>query len=767
MGDELVCNYPEASEEADPSVQRGASRLLLLERIALLVILLGAAAFRLWKINQNGYGNLYYAAAVRSMLQSGVNFVFGSFDPAGFVTLDKPPVALWIQTASAALFGYSGLSLLVPQALVGVGSVLILYWLVRRVAGAGAALVAALVLAITPISVAVDRDNLPDTALVFVLLLAAWAWSRAVETGRWRSLLVAAALVGVGFNVKMLAAFVVLPAFCLLYLAYAPGGWWKRIGRLTGATIALMAVSLTWIAAVAATPADYRPYIGGSKTNSALELAVGYNGLGRIFGGLGNFRRGRGDRPPPRTQDSDPEGKAKTGEDEQKAGHDGPPDPAGGSFPPFLPVGPGSGPPPWVQGPGGPPGGPPGERFEGPPGGFGGAPGIQRFAEPQLAGQITWLFPLALVGGAAAAGRARWRRPVDPILAALLLWGGWLVTHWVVFSWAQGIFHEYYTTMMAPALAALAGIGMVAIWREWFHGGRWRGVFFVAALLLTAGWQGFVVYRFPDVRTWLLPTILGGVALGTVAALAARWLPRRWRVASWMMPAAGIGFAALLVGPVFWSLACLTRPLNATMPAGGPSRFAGRFPGRPGGPPPFAFEARAERNSRLIAFLRANHHGERMFVAAPASMTVAPIIIETGEPAVALGGFMGGDPIVTREDFAHMVEEGQVRFVLIGGPGGRFGRGRNRQPGPPPALPGGAAPPGGMPDPPATNEVMDWVRAHGKEVDRRLWQPEEPAEGTDPDAGTDGRRFRGPWRGMERLYDCRPELGLSDVLTLR
>ena len=226
------------------------------------------------------------------MLESWSNFFFGSFDPAGFVTVDKPPVAIWIQAASAKLLGFRGVSLLLPEALMGTASVLLTYRLVRRVFGAAAGLLAGLILAITPICVAVDRDNLPDPALVFVLLLAAWALSIAAETGRLKPLLLSAALVGVGFNIKMLAAFVVLPTFYLCYLVAAPINWRSRLVHLVAATMMVVAVSLSWSIAVELTPKSRRPYIGGSRNNSALDLALGYNGLGRVLGGSGNFRPG-------------------------------------------------------------------------------------------------------------------------------------------------------------------------------------------------------------------------------------------------------------------------------------------------------------------------------------------------------------------------------------------------------------------------------------------------------------------------------------------
>jgi 4-amino-4-deoxy-L-arabinose transferase-like glycosyltransferase len=809
MGDERASISPSTTQPGPSPRQPPRRKRLLLEGVGLAAVLLCAAGLRLWNIDQNGYGNSYYAAAVRSMLANGTNFVFGSFDPAGFLTIDKPPGAVWIQAASVALFGYSGRSLLIPQALMGVASVVLTYLLVRRVAGTGAGLLAGLIVAVTPVSVAVDRDNLPDTALVLVLLLAAWAMSRAVETGGLRSLLAAVALVGIAFNVKMLAAFVVLPTFYLLYLVGAPGRWRTRLGHLTIATGMLAAVSLAWVAVVELTPKDRRPYIGGSKNNSALELAVGYNGLGRVFGGLGNFgprggpprggpppwgagpaRDGEGRNGPGRGADrqpDDPEARRQPEGDGPPPGFPpGPPPGASDAFPPFPPDGPPDGPgpdlppddprspgfvgPPPSPGPGGPPGfpgpggPPPGRGPGGPPGpgGFGGTPGPLRFAGGRLAGQIAWLFPLALVG-VLAAGRFRWGAPRDPAAVAVFLWAGWLLTHLVVFSGAQGIFHEYYATVMAPAVAALAGIAVAGLWRPWFDRGGWRGWLLPAALLLTGAWQVFLLKNnYPDAQRWLLPAVATGVGVTSLAMIGLRWFSGYRGVKLSAKLAAGVSLAVLLVGPLSWSLATLVRPGNAVMPAAPePTLFSDR-PDR-GPPMMMPIDAAPDRESRLVDFLRANRREERFLVVAPSVGAVAPIIIATGEPAVALGGFLGADPVVTKDDFARMVEDGQVRFVFAGGRGGPPGPPGMGPPGGGIPPPGGGPPPGpgGPPGGSENAEVFAWVREHGKEVDPRLWRSEESADGPRPE-GPGRRGRRGPGRGMERLYDCRPELGLLD-----
>lgn len=186
---------------------------------ALVIVLALAAVLNFYQLDRVGYANTYYAAAVRSMTENWHAFFFNSFDPAGFVTIDKPPLGFWFQVVSAKILGYSAFSLLLPQALAGVLSVLVLYQLVKRWYGPFAGVIAALVLAISPVAVVDNRNNIIDSTLTLFLLLSAWAVIHAVETGRLRWLLLTGALVGLAFNIKMLEAYLVVPALGLVYEA--------------------------------------------------------------------------------------------------------------------------------------------------------------------------------------------------------------------------------------------------------------------------------------------------------------------------------------------------------------------------------------------------------------------------------------------------------------------------------------------------------------------------------------------------------------------
>ncbi|MBW0119412.1 ArnT family glycosyltransferase, partial [Pseudonocardia abyssalis] len=245
-------------------------------------------------LDANGWANSYYAAAVQAMSQDWTAFLFGSLDSANAITVDKPPASLWAMALSARILGFSTWSMLVPQALMGVGTVALLHAAVRRVAGPGAALVAGTVMALTPVAVLMFRFNNPDALLVLLMVGAAYATVRAVERAGTRWSVLAGVLIGFAFLAKMLQGFLVLPAFVLVYLVAAPTGLRRRLWQLLLAGVAVVVSAGWWIALVELWPADSRPYIGGSETNSALELALGYNGLGRILGGSGNMGGGIG-----------------------------------------------------------------------------------------------------------------------------------------------------------------------------------------------------------------------------------------------------------------------------------------------------------------------------------------------------------------------------------------------------------------------------------------------------------------------------------------
>ncbi|MEW2401873.1 glycosyltransferase family 39 protein [Streptomyces sp. NPDC046862] len=427
---------------------------------ALGLILVLAALLHGWALGSLGWANSYYSAAVKSMGQSWTNFLFGSYDPAGVVTVDKPPAALWPQVISTKIFGLHGWAMILPQVIEGVAAVLVLHRTVRRWAGEGAALTAALVFTLTPITVAINRDNNPDTLLVLFLVSAAYALTRALRAeGRAATWWLCASgfLIGCGFLTKMLAAWMVVPAFAVAWLVAGSGAWIPRVGRLLGAGAVLAASSLWWVAMVALWPAD-RPYIGGSEDGSAWDLVVGYNGLGRVFG-------------------SDSGGQGPMG--------------GGISFGGAAGLG---------------------RLFNDQVG------GQISWLLPACAVALAVAVVCAVLrrrGGlpdSAVLPASGW-----------LLWGTWLVVCAAVFSTQQGIFHPYYTTQLGPAIAALCGGLLAALVRVHRAGLRWTLWVGAAAVAVSAVWAATLVRRTPDWNGWLVwPVLLAGCVAIALLLLARR-----------------------------------------------------------------------------------------------------------------------------------------------------------------------------------------------------------------------------------------------------
>jgi len=736
------------------------------ERAALAAILVATGVLGLARIGSLGYANTYYAAAVRSMLESWHNFFFVSFDPGGFVSVDKPPAGYWIQTASAKLLGFHGWSILLPQALAGVVSVLVLFLLVRAAFGPMAGLVAAAALALTPVAIADNRNNTVDSLLVLTLLLAAAAVLRAVATGRLRWLLLGMMLVGAGFNIKMLEAYLALPALVALYFFAAPLRWRTRVWHLAIAGIVLLAVSLSWSLAVDLTPPALRPYVGSSQHNSEIELAFGYNGVQRILGM----------RPPGAPRGGRPAANAAIA----------PTEPETGAPPAVTPGSP--------AGPAGAAGfGPPGG---GPPGFVQGSASLLRLFDQQLAGQASWLLPLAVAGAAAAVAlsarrdRPLHRLPVSSRQAHLMLWGIWLLTCAGFFSVAS-FFHPYYLVMLAPPVAALAGIGfggLFAAARRTAAAG-WTLAFL---LLVTGATQVYLLRPYPQWSSRLAAPVLLLCLLGASAIALALLLRRRRDFPMALAAGATLGLVGVLLVPAVWSILTVTQGDGGGMPAGGPagaSFFGPQVPALAGGrldlpasPPPGTAGPPLESQSQgtLLAYLQEHRAGALFLAAVPSAMEAAPLIIQTGQPIMAIGGFSGSDPILTADQIAGDVAKGTVKFFLLPSRGlaGAIGPIPSLGSLPPPLPPGagfppaapGGAPPGFVSPPPSPpgpgffaqiepglppfggpgpgflglgGEAERWVTANCNVVPAADWQQSGSGQ---------GRFGLGP--GGEQLYAC-------------
>ncbi len=490
------------------------SRERVWELLTLGSVVLTAGALRFVNIAALGYANHYYSAAVEAMMQSWHNFFFAAAEPGGSVTVDKPPVGLWFQVLSARIVGLNTLGVLLPEIIAGLLSVILVYYLVRRWFGHAAGVIAGLVLAVTPVVVATDRNNTIDSILIFTLLLAAWAFIRATETAKLRYLLLGTAIVGIAFNIKMLQAYLPLPAFFALYFFGAKKKLLPKLGNLTVATLLLLAISFSWATVVDMTPATQRPYVGSSSSNSEMSLIFGYNGLDRLIG----MRFGRGA-------------------------------PSLSSFISGL-----------LQTPSNVRGG-----FGGGFGGGTGRPGLLRLIVPPLSKETSWLLPLGLFAALLLAFRTRLRWPVAAQHQALVLWGGWLITGAVFFSIA-GFFHEYYLSMLAPPLAALVGIGMIELWHLRDKRPRIALVLLIAGAGLTLGEQYVTASAFA--LPWWLPVAVLFVAVGALMLVPVFQQIKPVAVAGYMFVVAG-----LLLTPAIWSgLTTLNSSANQSLP----SAYGGR-----------------------------------------------------------------------------------------------------------------------------------------------------------------------------------------------
>ena len=745
MTTQITTTTPPMARE---DVQGAASHALPWKRFGLVGVLLIAALANGFRLTQEGYANPYYDAAVQNMLRSWRNFFFVGFD--NFVSVDKPPLGFWVQAASAKLFGFSAWSVLLPQAVAGVLSVLLVYVLVRRPFGAVAGLLAALVLAVTPASIAVNRNNTIDALLVLTTLAAAWCVSRAAERGQLRWLIAGFALVGLGFNIKMLQAYLVLPALLLVYLvARSAGRWPLRLVQLGIATIVLLVVSFSWATVVELTPASARPYVGSTQNNSVYGLIFGYNGLQRLLGPtFGNRAAGgtaTGATPGTvgaQTGDGNgqlsPVGQLPTGADGQLPPFGTLPTGAnGGIFPPF---------------PGGSGGGGAGYGANFGPGGTfeTGNPGVLRLLNTQLAGQIGWLLPLAVIGLLAAAWQLLTRRMGDavqsgteegprragirrlfarPLTArgqSLVLWGTWFVTVAAFFSVAKE-FHRYYLSMLAPAVAALVGIGVVALWGAYRRGGL-LGWLLPVALVCTVTVQGVILRAYPQWSTRLTPVIVGCCALAAVVLLVARARPSltgRPVVGRSTVAAATLGMLALLIAPTVWAAIPIAEGHSfGLLPAAGPATGFG--PGSGAGPrrqnQP---DNLGGADPMLVSYLKAHQGDATYLVAGQSANTVAAFALAANEPVIALGGFLGSDPVFTTDRLASLVGDGSVRYFLLM------------------QFPGGAgAIPGGFPG--ASSGATSWVTDHCTAVRGTAWQ------GSATGTANGGFNFA----QLQTLYDC-------------
>ncbi|MGP9037158.1 ArnT family glycosyltransferase [Bacillus stercoris] len=622
---------------------------------ALILILLTAAFLNMYNIWQDDTVNQYYLAAVKSMTQSFHNFFYASFDPSGFVTVDKPPVVLWVQTIFALIFGVHTWSVILPQALAGVGSVFLLYRMIKPTFGVGAARIAALVMALTPIAAAVSRTNNIDSMLVFTLLLGSACLLKAVKQGKLVWLLTAFALIGLAFNMKMMQAFMVLPAFVIFYLIASRVALKKKIGSLILSLVLLTGLSLSWAVAVDSISPSSRPYVGSSQTNSVLELAFGYNGTERLLGqttGLakGDMNAAGGGNMQNQDNMQAPNGNGSSfsqNGNQSFGNHSQAPQPPNGQT--GASNGGGGTPPTGGNGPGnGGPGGGGGKSMNM----FGtGDAGPLRLFQSALSGQISWMLPFALIG--LLGGIVSWyrdRRGQAAEMKETLFWTAWLVPVAGFFSIA-GFFHQYYLIMLAPPIAALSGIGWHSMYRLYKNNKDWSSYLLPAAVLITSAFQVYILSAYTSQIGSVWMYVLGLLGLGITLALL--MLKRNHPFSKQLT---FLSLCILLLTPVYWSATPLLYGGNSVLPESGPQLKSSANGGN-------MFSS--EVDSGLLSYLRKHNTGEEYLFATLTTVTAAPYIINENESVMAMGGFNGTDPILAVSELKKLIKEGKVKYFLL------------------------------------------------------------------------------------------------------
>nr|WP_315971318.1 glycosyltransferase family 39 protein [Paenibacillus sp. N3.4] len=619
------------------------------------------------------------------------------------MTVDKPPVTFWVQTLSAYVFGVHGWSVILPQALAGVGSVLLMYFLIKPTFGKTSARLASLAFACTPIAAAVSRTNNVDSMLVFTLVLATWMLFRGIRGSKWGWVAAAFGMIGVAFNMKMLQAYMVIPAFYLFYLFASKVNWKSKLKVLAGSTAVLIVLSLSWAVIVDSIPQDKRPYMGSSQTNSVLELAFGYNGVSRLTGDKG---QGGGARPNSsqmqqedsrdghsvsRITDSNEVVPNSTNDDganivqEDGSKSDGTNTVQGGQtgF-----AGKGQAPPDdglrgrfGDDGQGGRPGG------QGVGGAFNtGTAGPLRLFQSALSGQISWLLPFAVLGALALLMGIRRKTKLTDKQFETLFWIAWLLPAAAFFSVA-GFFHQYYLIMLAAPIAALVGAGWTELWHLYQDRTSWRKWLLPAAVAITTAFEVYILtpYNGTIGSGWAI----GVGAAGAVATLILVIAAKKQKLAHM---AAILGILALLAAPLYWAATPLLYGGNSMLPEAGPNlkQSPGGGFSRMGGS--------SEVNSQLLDYVTKNNTGETYLFGVSRATEASSYIIQTGKAVMAMGGFSGSDPILTVDKLKQMVANKEIKFFLISS--GGFGGG------------GGGT----------SSEVTTWIKEHSTEVPKTEYQ---------------------------------------------
>ena len=616
-------------------------------------LLLFMSIFYLWNLTINGMANSYYAAAAQAASTSWLAWLFGSLDAANFVSVDKPPISMMIMGLFGRLFGFSSWSMLLPHALAGIATVVLVYLVVRRWYGARAGLITGAVMALTPAAALMFRFNNPDSFLTLFLTASAYSFLRAFEGNKpvlWLSL--AGLFTGFAFNTKMLQGLLLLPIMTIIYISFARPKFTTRMWPLGVAGRVTIVSTLWWSILVWLTPAVSRPWVGSTSDNSIWSLIFGYNGFGRLLGDGG----GPGGRP---------DGMMQMGA--QAASQTASPT-AQLMMPPIGMMGGSFGAGGHGNGPGGV--------------GFGGETGVLRIFNESFGPNIAWLIPVALISAGLVIWLLRRAPRHNKERIGVLLWLGWLLMHIVIFSMTSGTIHPYYVVTMAPAVAALVGIGAPYIWQAYTRRTKVAWILPLSIALTTI--LSIIMLGYSNYWPWLMWLVM--IAGGVATILTLLLLPQTKRLKQIIL---GLAITAGMAAPIVFSVSTVATAHSGSIPTAGPGASAMSNTNNE--------SARAE--STLVSFLLENRHGTTWLAAVNSANESAPIQLSSGQPVMAIGGFNGSDSTLTLSQFKQLVHQGKIRYYVLnsiheksGGPSGISGPGGN-------------------------SEILSWVKSAGSKVD--------------------------------------------------
>jgi 4-amino-4-deoxy-L-arabinose transferase-like glycosyltransferase len=579
-------------------------------------LLAGSAVLYSWNLTSTGMSD-YYATAAKSMALSWRAFFFGAFDPNSTITLDKLSGFLLPQALSVRIFGFSPWALAFPQVLEGLVTIAVTYYVVRRWIGPVGGLIAATVLAFTPLLVSMFSHPMEDSMLTMFTVLAIGFWQRNIESGKLRYLLLAAAMVGLGFQAKMMQSWLVLPAMAIVFFVMNPGRARNKLFQLAKAGLVVLGISLSWMTAISLVPAGHRPYIDGTTDNNIFSMVFGYNGINHF---IQNFFPG--------ALGADPSAIYA----------------AGGSQPLIL------------------------KLIDHTP---------FKLLFPEYASQIGWLYPLAAAGLVLGLVELRGRRgPVEERrnLRSGILFNTTLLLTLAIVLGLMSLPHTAYLASMAFPLATLSAIGALLLWRASRRtASRWRFALPVAVAVQTA-WSIVLLSNFPDFARWMSPPIAILGAASTIALFlnVRRGSPMNRSVIIAVSAALGLG----LLGPIVWSLSTL----NPAFAGSANDAYAGPRPTsifNPASKTSSVYGSGLNSNrvttytasveDRIYDYALARSSAADYVIATDAWRSAAPMIMDEAQKVLPIGGYTSRVPSPTVAQIKKLVLEHDLSYVLLTG----------------------------------------------------------------------------------------------------